>query len=1024
MAGETTLTKRIFALLAMAVKHRLFLRLFFLALLVFSIFLIARTNFTNDLAEMLPDNSRSALAFRRIANSPMFNKVIVVFHLKQGVFSGSGLPQEIEKTAERLKGNPYVTRADYRFFPESLSGELAALTAFLPQISAPPDSLFTPRNAQDAVRKISRRLYLPSAAGQTGFLRADPFRLNLPLYRRLDEFRSISGASFLPNYPYLVSQDEKHAMMLLETTVPVSDAAGSRRLLDSLDKIFQELPPEIEAKIISGHLHAVSNETILKKDIGTVGIMSVILFTLLFILFYRCDFRSLAIPFLPVLASLIVLGAMTLIFRECLFFIVGMGGVVISLAVDYGIHTYAAVRSARSPYRKLARLAPAIFAGAVTSSLAFGLFLFSRISACRQLGFFAGASLLLSFFLMLLLLPSLLGKRKRIPKVMKPFRFPVRHPLICTIVWIFVLIFSFCILGKLGFQMDIRRFDATPPEVVQLEKQYDSLFQSGPRPAMLLLSASTRELALNKTFEASKILLAENIAFFSPSDLLPPRSEREKNLALWRSARENGTLKQLEERMRETGLEYGMKEDFFAPFFERLRAGMNAPEEVPRLFRPIVERLISQDKDGLHTCAILFPDTPQDVAAVSGLFPGAPVISQDSLPWLMSREVSSGILSLALMTILMVAAVAFLFFRSVIKTVLALLPVCAALLLTGAFFAVAGIPVSLSTLIAGIILAGLSIDYGIFMVHSECGCRDGNVFHALTLSAATSAAGGATVVFTTHPMLRDAGFTLIAGIAAAWAASVILLPALHHLKRPVKLLPLLFLFLLAGCRTEPFQYPEFQHTPPVSEAKDRMKLLRAEMPQSYLAEAGVVIEYYFRTFSILTLAKIDLEKNEISVAGLTPAGAKLFELQGKNGAVESFWWLPNQPWSAYEKEASQQMMQDLFHIYAGLLPPEQCAVTERNGKWRISVDEFRKSGGTRTEYIFAGNPPLPVRKQCHKLARTWFGKRFCSGTLLWQISYYRYILQDGKWFPADIVLDNERYSYRLIIRTRKIMEAQ
>ena len=307
MAGETTLTKRIFAVLAMAARYRLFLRLFFLALLGLSIFLIVRTNFTNDFAEMLPDNSRSALAFQRIANSPMFNKVIVVLHLKQGVFSGSGLPQEIEKTAERLKDNPYITRADYRFFPESLSGELAGITAFLPQISAPPDSLFTSQNAQDTVRKISRRLYLPSAAGQTGFLRADPFGLNLPLYRKLDEFRSVSGASFLPNFPYLVSQDEKHAMMLLETTVPVSDAAGSRKLLDSLDKVLQKLPPEMEAEIISGHLHAVSNETILKKDIGTVGIMSVILFSLLFVLFYRCDFRSLAIPVLPVLASLIFL---------------------------------------------------------------------------------------------------------------------------------------------------------------------------------------------------------------------------------------------------------------------------------------------------------------------------------------------------------------------------------------------------------------------------------------------------------------------------------------------------------------------------------------------------------------------------------------------------------------------------------------------------------------------------------------------------------------------------------------------
>ncbi len=1024
MAGETTLTKRIFAVLVMAARHRLFLRLFFLVLLVFSILLIVRTDFTNDLVEMLPDNSRSALAFQRIANSPMFNKVVVVFRLKHGLFSGSGLPQEIEKTAERLKDNPYITRADYRFFPESLSGELAGITAFLPQISAPPDSLFTAQNVQETVRKISRRLYLPSSAGQTGFLRADPFSLNLPLYRKLEEFRSISGASFLPDYPYLVAKDEKHAMMLLETTVPVSDAAGSRKLLESLDQVFQKLPPEMEAEIISGHLHAVSNEAILKKDIGTVGIMSVILFSLLFVLFYRCDFRSLAIPVLPMLASLIVLGAMTLIFRECLFFIVGMGGVVISLAVDYGIHTYAAVRSPRSPRRKLARLAPAIFAGAVTSALAFGLFLFSKINACRQLGFFAGTSLLLSFFLMLLLLPALLGKRRQKTKIMEPFRFPVRHPVICTVAWIFVLIFSLFILAKLDFQMDIRRFDATPREITQMEKQYDSLFQSGPRPAMLLLSAPARELALEKALEASKILRSEKIPVFSPSDLLPPLAEREKNLALWHSALKNGTLGRLENEMRETGSGYGMKNDFFAPFFNSLRLGINTPANVPNLFRPVVERLISKDKDGLHTCAILFPDTPRNVAAVSELFPDAPAVSQDSLPELMSREVSSGILSLALMTLLMVVAVALLFFRSIVKAVLALLPVCAALLLTGAFFALTNIPASLSTLIAGIILAGLSIDYGIFMVHSECGRRDGNVFHALTLSAATSAAGGATVIFTTHPMLRDAGFTLIVGISAAWAASVILLPALYHLKHVGKFLPLLLLSLLAGCRTEPFQYPEFQAVPPASEAEERINRLRGEMPQSYLVEAGVVIEYYFKTFSLLTLAKIDLEKNEISVAGLTPAGAKLFELHGKNGIAESFWWLPDQPWSAYEKEASQQAIRDLFHIYTDLLPPEQCPVTEKNGKWEIFFDEFRKDVSTRTEYLFAGSPPLPVRKKCRKPALTWFGKRFLGGTPLWQISYYRYILQNGKWYPADIVLENERYSYRLIIRTRKIMETQ
>lgn len=169
MAGETTLTKRIFAVLAMAARYRLFLRLFFLALLGLSIFLIVRTNFTNDLAEMLPDNSRSALAFQRIANSPMFNKVIVVFHLKQGVFSGfrasagdrknGGTPQRqslyhacglplLPGIAERGTGRDYgISASDFRaagFFVY-----FAKCTGYCPENQPPPLS---------AVRRRADRL--------------------------------------------------------------------------------------------------------------------------------------------------------------------------------------------------------------------------------------------------------------------------------------------------------------------------------------------------------------------------------------------------------------------------------------------------------------------------------------------------------------------------------------------------------------------------------------------------------------------------------------------------------------------------------------------------------------------------------------------------------------------------------------------------------------------------------------------------------------------------------------------------
>ena len=80
---------------------------------------------------------------------------------------------------------------------------------------------------------------------------------------------------------------------------------------------------------------------------------------------------------------------------------------------------------------------------------------------------------------------------------------------------------------------------------------------------------------------------------------------------------------------------------------------------------------------------------------------------------------------------------------------------------------------------AGIILCALAVDYGVFVIHALRTGREQMVFRAVTLSALTTLAGGLTVAFTRHPMLSDAGCTLIAGIFFAWASAVFLLPVLH-----------------------------------------------------------------------------------------------------------------------------------------------------------------------------------------------------------------------------------------------------
>ena len=40
--------------------------------------------------------------------------------------------------------------------------------------------------------------------------------------------------------------------------------------------------------------------------------------------------------------------------------------------------------------------------------------------------------------------------------------------------------------------------------------------------------------------------------------------------------------------------------------------------------------------------------------------------------------------------------------------------------------------------------------------------------------------------------------------------------------------------------------------------------------------------------------------------------------------------------------------------------------------------------------------------------------------VVWRVSYYDYLLKDGKQFPLGIILQNYRHGYRLIVRQKEI----
>lgn len=81
-------------------------------------------------------------------------------------------------------------------------------------------------------------------------------------------------------------------------------------------------------------------------------------------------------------------------------------------------------------------------------------------------------------------------------------------------------------------------------------------------------------------------------------------------------------------------------------------------------------------------------------------------------------------------------------------------------------------------LIMGIMVIGLSVDYGIFVVCSRITHYSKTASMAVSICAASSLVGFGVLAFAHHPALHSLGVTVLVGIGAAWPVALFVSPSL------------------------------------------------------------------------------------------------------------------------------------------------------------------------------------------------------------------------------------------------------
>lgn len=127
---------------------------------------------------------------------------------------------------------------------------------------------------------------------------------------------------------------------------------------------------------------------------------------------------------------------------------------------------------------------------------------------------------------------------------------------------------------------------------------------------------------------------------------------------------------------------------------------------------------------GGYAAVLFFPDEPELVRAVRAAAAGEPecaVVSPGAFEQMLADDFGGRFLKVLAAAAAGVLALAAFFFRSAALTFLAAVPAVTAMAVLGAVFALCGTALNLIVCFTGIMLAGLTIDYGIFAVYAAKG---------------------------------------------------------------------------------------------------------------------------------------------------------------------------------------------------------------------------------------------------------------------------------------------------------------
>ena len=463
-----------------------------------------------------------------------------------------------------IRENPplFLTEADYHRMDSLL---------------AEPDYVTT------CMANIKRMLSMPTVSLVLEGVKADPLNLYSPALKRLNALNPTQG--YRMEDEYLFNEQGNKSFVFFSSPFSGSDTKGNAQIVGLLNQVIAQTEtehPNVRISAVGAPTIAVTNAQQIKKDsFLSIALALVLIFGIL--MFTMARKRNLLWLGIAILFGWIFALAVIALFKTSIsIIVVGIGSVIVGIAVNYPLHYLDHIKQEPDKREALKDVIQPLVIGNITTVAAFACLVFVKAEAMRDLGLFGALTLVGTILFVMVFLPLFAVKPKKTHKLFvddgkapsetwRKVKIYVFWPLV-----LITLVFGY-FSRETSFDADLHNINyMTRQQQEDLATLSESLQKEGETDLVYVVSEGTdfqEAVCQNEALMASLKQLIPEGAEYSISGLdglLPSIQQQELSLQLWQDFWQRHS--DLENLVKTESLKAGFTENAFANFINGIEA--------------------------------------------------------------------------------------------------------------------------------------------------------------------------------------------------------------------------------------------------------------------------------------------------------------------------------------------------------------------------------------------------------------------------------------------------------------------